>query len=64
MILRLVWENVRFRPMRTLLSLMLIGMSVNIILTLVGITQGFVADMRRRSAGTGADPRSCSMCSW
>jgi putative ABC transport system permease protein len=55
MILRLVWENVRFRPMRTLLSLMLIGMSVNIILTLVGITQGFVADMRRRSAGTGAD---------
>ena len=55
MILRLVWENIRFRPMRTLLSVLLIGVPVMLILTLVGITHGFMDDSRRRAAGVGAD---------
>ena len=55
MILRLVWENVCFRPMRTLLSVLLIGVPVMLILTLVGVSQGFMDDSHRRSEGVGAD---------
>lgn len=55
MILRLVWENVLFRPIRTLLSVLLIGVPVMLILTLVGITHGFLEDSKRRAEGVGAD---------
>jgi putative ABC transport system permease protein len=55
MILRLVWENICFRPMRTLLSVLLIGVPVMLILTLVGVTQGFMDDSHRRTRGVGAD---------
>ena len=55
MILRLVWENIRFRPMRTLLSVLLIGVPVMLILTLVGVSQGFMEDSRQRTRGVGAD---------
>jgi putative ABC transport system permease protein len=55
LILRLVWENIRFRPMRTLLSVLLIGVPVMLILTLVGVSQGFMEDSRRRTEGVGAD---------
>jgi putative ABC transport system permease protein len=41
--------------MRTLLSIMLIGTPVMLILTLVGITHGFMEDSRRRAQGVGAD---------
>lgn len=41
--------------MRTLLSTLLIGVPVMLILTLVGVTQGFMEDSRQRSMGTGAD---------
>jgi len=55
MILRLVWENICFRPMRTLLSVLLIGVPVMLILTLVGVSEGFMDDSHRRAEGTGAD---------
>jgi len=55
MILRLVWENVRFRPLRTLLSVLLIGVPVMLILTLVGVSHGFMEDSQQRSRGVGAD---------
>ena len=55
MILRLVWENIRFRPLRTLLSVLLIGVPVMLILTLVGVSQGFMDASRERSRGVGAD---------
>lgn len=55
MILRLVWENICFRPMRTLLSVLLIGVPVMLILTLVGVSQGFMDDSHRRVEGVGAD---------
>jgi len=54
-ILRLVWENVRFRPMRTLLSILLIGVPVMLILTLVGVSRGFMQDSKERTRGVGAD---------
>jgi putative ABC transport system permease protein len=55
LIFRLVWENVRFRPVRTLLSVLLIGVPVTLILTLVGLSNGFVQDSERRAEGVGAD---------
>ncbi len=55
MILRLVWENIRFRPLRTLLSILLIGVPVMLILTLVGVSQGFMDESKERTRGVGAD---------
>ena len=55
MIFRLVWENVRFRPVRTLLSILLIGVPVTLILTLIGLSNGFIQDSERRAEGVGAD---------
>jgi putative ABC transport system permease protein len=55
MIFKLVWENVRFRPARTLLSVLLIAGSVTLILTLVGMTHGFLESSEKRNEGVGAD---------
>ena len=55
MVLKLVWENVRFRPVRTLLSVLLIALPVTLILTLVGLSQGFVEGSEKRAEGVGAD---------
>jgi putative ABC transport system permease protein len=41
--------------MRTLLSVLLIAFSVTSILTLVGMTRGFLDNARRRNEGVGAD---------
>jgi putative ABC transport system permease protein len=54
-ILKLVWENVRFRPLRTLLSMLLIAFSATSILTLKGMTDGFLDNARQRNEGVGAD---------
>lgn len=55
MAFRLVWENVKFRPIRTLLSVLLIAIPVMLILTLVGLSTGFFEDSARRAKGVGAD---------
>ncbi len=55
MIFTLVWENVRFKPVRTLLSVLLIAVPVTLILTLIGLSRGFLDDSARRSQGVGAD---------
>jgi len=52
---RLVLENLKHRPVRTLLSAILIGVTVTMILTLVGVSHGMLDDMKTRSKGTGAD---------
>ncbi|MGA1997439.1 MAG: ABC transporter permease, partial [Bryobacteraceae bacterium] len=41
--------------MRSLLSILLIGVPVTLILTLVGLTQGMLEDGRNRQRGAGAD---------
>ena len=41
--------------MRTLLSVVAIGVEVTLILTLVGVSRGVLGDMAARSRGTGAD---------
>ena len=55
MIHRLVFENLKHRPVRTLLSVVAIGVEVTLILTLVGVSHGVLNDMAQRSKGTGAD---------
>ena len=52
---KLVLENLKNRPMRSLLSILLIGVPVTLILTLVGMTQGMLADAQNRQRGVGAD---------
>lgn len=52
---RLVVENLRHRPIRTLLSVIAVGIQVTMILTLVGISYGMLDDSNRRAQGVGAD---------
>jgi putative ABC transport system permease protein len=52
---RLVFENLRHRPVRTLLSVLAIGVEVTMILTLVGISYGTLDETARRARGIGAD---------
>jgi len=52
---RIVLENVKHQPMRSLLSALLIGVPVTLILTLVGMSQGMLQDAAQRTRGIGAD---------
>jgi putative ABC transport system permease protein len=52
---KLVIENLKHRPMRSLLSILLIGVPVTLILCLVGLSHGFIEDSQRRARGVGAD---------
>lgn len=52
---KLVLENLKHRPMRTLLSVLLIGVPVTLQLTLVGLSNGFLDDSKQRARGIGAD---------
>ncbi len=55
MVYRLVFENLKHRPVRTLLSAIAIGVQVTMILTLVGVSDGMLGDIAQRTRGTGAD---------
>jgi putative ABC transport system permease protein len=55
MIITLVVANIKHRPMRTVLSILLIAVPVTLILTLVGLSHGFIDDSARRARGIGAD---------
>ncbi len=52
---KLVLENLKNRPMRTLLSVALIAVPVTLILCLVGLSHGMLEDTQRRTRGIGAD---------
>ncbi len=51
----LVATNLAHRPTRTVLSILLIGVPVTLMLTLVGLSRGFVEDTTIRTRGIGAD---------
>ena len=55
MIGKLVFENLKHRPMRSLLSILLIGVPATLILCLVGLSHGMIADSQQRARGSGAD---------
>ena len=52
---KLVVENLKHRPLRTLLSVIAISIQVTMVLTLVGLSDGMLDDMARRAKGVGAD---------
>ncbi|HEX3748633.1 MAG TPA: FtsX-like permease family protein [Bryobacteraceae bacterium] len=52
---KLVFENLKNKPMRSLLSFLLIGVPVTLILTLQGLSSGMLNDARDRARGVGAD---------
>jgi len=55
MISRLVLENLRHKPVRTLLSVLLIAVPVTLILCLVGLSRGMLDESVRRARSIGAD---------
>jgi putative ABC transport system permease protein len=52
---KLVVENIKDKPMRSLLSFLLIGVPVTLILTLQGLSSGMLNDAKERAKGVGAD---------
>jgi len=52
---KLVIENLKNKPMRSLLSFLLIGVPVTLILTLVGLSTGMLNDSKQRARGVVAD---------
>jgi putative ABC transport system permease protein len=52
---KLVFENLKHRPVRTLLGIVFIGIMVTLILTLVGLKEGTLSDQAARTRGVGAD---------
>ena len=55
MTVKLVLENLKHKPIRTLLSVFLIAVPVTLILCLVGLSHGMLEDSARRMRGVGAD---------
>ncbi len=55
MINKLVIENLKHRPVRTLLSIVAISIQVTLVLALVGLSRGMLNDQARRAKGVGAD---------
>lgn len=53
--LRLLWSNLGVHPLRSGLSATAIALQVFLILLIVGLTSGVLADWRARAEGVGAD---------
>lgn len=51
----LLWSNLGVRPLRSALSIMALSLQVFLILLIVGLTSGALADWRTRAEGIGAD---------
>lgn len=68
MVNKLVIENLKFRPVRSFLSVAAIALEVVMILTIVGLSRGTLAESQRRQRGIGADiiirPRGSSALSF
>jgi putative ABC transport system permease protein len=54
-LIALIVSNLTHRPTRSALSILLIGIPVTLMLTLVGLSQGFVNDSASRTRGIRAD---------
>ena len=55
MINKLVFENLKHRPVRTILSVLAIGVEITMMLTIVGLSEGMLEDSQNRARGAGAD---------
>ncbi len=52
---KLVFENLKHRPVRTLLGVLAISIQVTMVLTLVGLSDGMLNEQASRARGVGAD---------
>ena len=52
---KIVLENLKHKPVRSLLSILLVGVPVTLILCLVGLSHGMMEDSQRRTRAIGAD---------
>jgi putative ABC transport system permease protein len=52
---KLVIENLKHRPIRTLLTVLAIGLQVTLVLTIIGLSRGLVEASATRNRGVGAD---------
>jgi putative ABC transport system permease protein len=52
---RMIVGNLVHRPIRSLISVVAVGLEVTLILLIVGLSLGMVSDTRQRQAGIGAD---------
>jgi putative ABC transport system permease protein len=52
---KLLWSNLGVHPLRTILSVIAIGLQVFLILLIVGLTTGMLSGWRARAEGVGAD---------
>jgi putative ABC transport system permease protein len=52
---KLVFENLKHRPVRTLLGVVAISIQVTMVLTLVGLSEGMLSEQATRARGVGAD---------
>jgi putative ABC transport system permease protein len=61
----MVIQNVRHRPLRTLITVLGVSVEVMLVILIVGLTSGLLQDYGKRTAGVGADvmvqPPSSSM---
>ena len=55
LVYRIVYENLRHRRTRTVLSALAIGLGVAMMLAIVGLAEGMLDDQRERARGVGAD---------
>lgn len=55
LVTKLVLENLKHRPVRTLLTVLAIGLQVTLVLTLVGLSRGMLEASATRTRGVGAD---------
>ena len=51
----MIVRNVLHRPMRTLISVLAVGFEVSLVLVIVGLTNGLMAETAKRIEGIGAD---------
>jgi putative ABC transport system permease protein len=55
LVTKLVLENLKHRPVRTLLTVLAIGLQVTLVLTIIGLSRGLVEASATRNRGVGAD---------
>ena len=51
----LLWSNLGVRPLRSALSVLALSLQVFLVLLIVGLTSGALADWRTRAEGVGAE---------
>jgi putative ABC transport system permease protein len=51
----MIWKNVLHRPVRTLISVIAVGVEVTLVILVVGLTSGLIQETARRIEGVGAD---------